>query len=666
MEKTKEKQHFIYLSKNPVKFAPVSKVNNAFFDDSNKQVFTVRSGGVTGVQVQGPTEELCQSFRMADKGPVVSIKLSPKQNVLAVQRSNFQLEFMNLKGKELDEVEYVHGSKNTSANIHGFIWTNSDELLLVTDQGIELIQVIPEKRSLKVLKSISNNINWFVSCPVSSIVFLALGPASTNMLPISYAQSGSLTKLPKFQVDPPGTPTKGKLLEKYVTVAILYGNTSLLVLHHPTQVSSHGSSSSQIVIYTVHRVLQTTRKTHILHLQCSGFFAISTVDNLILVHHQGSSSTLLFDIGGDSDGSDIMNVMPLVHPTSIRPCTISLPGQEPFQCQLYSANWVVFQPNIIIDAVLGFLWYVEIDLNVLINMDIPTERLVDFLLKRTSDKALLLLLCVLEKITDPCNKTKTDLKVISQVFDLINAPYRKQLNRLAQPHIATPAGQLSSHQTLPQDFGPEKLVIDQGIMYSYVFSKFPEKKCLDTYDGEFGIKVILEYLRSLNDYHIPVQELNDLLITCLLQEKHGLSRLHYLLQYRVLADSKPLACTLLSLENIYPPALQLSLDMLKRLGNADDEIMEILLHKQLILPTIRFARNVGLSDQLSARKFLEAAQATNNDTLFYSVYNFFEQRNQRLRGTTSFSESALCHSFVEHMKNLFPADKKIECKTTKN
>lgn len=104
------------------------------------------------------------------------------------------------------------------------------------------------------------------------------------------------------------------------------------------------------------RILHTTRKTHILHLQCSGFFAISTTDNLILVHHQGSSSTLLFDIGVENTCSDVANIKPFVNPTSIRPCTVTLPGQEPFQCQLYSANWVIFQPNIIIDAVLGFLW----------------------------------------------------------------------------------------------------------------------------------------------------------------------------------------------------------------------------------------------------------------------------------------------------------------------
>ena len=48
---------------------------------------------------------------------------------------------MNLKGKELDETPYVHGSKNTNAHIHGFIWAHTDEVLIVTDQGAELVQV---------------------------------------------------------------------------------------------------------------------------------------------------------------------------------------------------------------------------------------------------------------------------------------------------------------------------------------------------------------------------------------------------------------------------------------------------------------------------------------------------------------------------------------------
>jgi len=52
------------------------------------KVFAVRSGGATGVVVKGQQEHLNCTFRMEDKGPVQSIKFSPDQNILAVQRSN--------------------------------------------------------------------------------------------------------------------------------------------------------------------------------------------------------------------------------------------------------------------------------------------------------------------------------------------------------------------------------------------------------------------------------------------------------------------------------------------------------------------------------------------------------------------------------------------------
>lgn len=81
-------------------------------------------------------------------------------------------------------------------------------------------------------------------------------------------------------------------------------------------------------------------------------------------------------------------------------------------------------------------------------------------------------------------KNKKNLKRLGQIFDMINAPYRKQLNMLAEPHIATPAGLAFSSQTQPKDFGPDKIVIDQCLTYSHIFSKYPEKKCLESYDGK--------------------------------------------------------------------------------------------------------------------------------------------------------------------------------------
>lgn len=135
--------------------------------------------------------------------------------------------------------------------------------------------------------------------------------------------------------------------------------------------------------------------------------------------------------------------------------------------------------------------------------------------------------------------------------------------------------------------------------------------------------------------------------------KKAFYQLHQLLQYHAVSDSKPLACLLLSLENLYPAAHQLALDMLQRLGNAHEEIIEVLLSKNQILPALRYTRSVNKSDQVCARKFLEAAKSTNDPLLFHSVFKFFEQRNYRLYNSGDFPKSERCNVYVHYFKTLF-------------
>ncbi len=48
-------------------------------------------------------------------------------------------------------------------------------------------------------------------------------------------------------------------------------------------------------------------------------------------------------------------------------------------------------------------------------------------------------------------------------------------------------------------------------------------------------------------------------------------------------------------------------------------------------------RSVGAIDSMSARKFLDAANNTEDTMVFYTVFKFFEQRNIRLRGSAKFA-----------------------------
>lgn len=156
----------------------------------------VRSGGVMGVVVKGPTEnDQPINFRMEDHGPVISIKFSLNKKVLAVQRTTSSVEFMNFNGTSV-ETEYSQSCKKNS-NVLGFVWSQNNEVALVTDHGIELYLVIPEKRSLKHLKTTSVTVQWFVWCPQNKIALLASAHGS-HLQPVVFKR-GSVSKLPKVE-----------------------------------------------------------------------------------------------------------------------------------------------------------------------------------------------------------------------------------------------------------------------------------------------------------------------------------------------------------------------------------------------------------------------------------------------------------------------------------
>lgn len=96
---------------------------------------------------------------MEDRGPIISIKLSPNKNILAVQRSHpgqsATVEFVNFEDLASTDGHYSHTCKWKTAKILGFVWPKGNEIAVVTDHGVELFQVYPEKKQLKSLKTVS-------------------------------------------------------------------------------------------------------------------------------------------------------------------------------------------------------------------------------------------------------------------------------------------------------------------------------------------------------------------------------------------------------------------------------------------------------------------------------------------------------------------------------
>ncbi|XP_012226586.1 regulator of MON1-CCZ1 complex [Linepithema humile] len=639
--------YYLELSPDPIRFESVSCLTNVFFDDSKQQVFAVRSGGVTGVLVKGPDQNL--NFRMEDKGPVISIKFSPDMTVLAIQRTNTSVEFVNYSPVTgLDHIEYSQPCKGKNATIYGFVWTHGTEILVVTDHGVELFHVNPEKRNVRALKCLSLGVNWFVFCPKSYLVLLSSGTVG-NQIQALHVTPGNLHKLTKFEIEHSVTKA-GKLAvsERDVALAVLYGTPCIILLRHQPG-ANRSMGTAFVYVYTVQKMM-TIKKSHMLKLDVSGRFAINVVDNLIIVHHQASKTSMIFDImlSGVSDGT-VMHHTSVATAKPIKPFNLKVPGttlsDQMYQpCQLYSPNWVVFQPNIIIDVKLGCLWYIELRLEALVKLITDKVLLIEFLMQRSNAKQILI-----QVLQSFMTQLPVSLMEMPTIFDKLNSVYRNYLESEIQNQMGTPLQNNVKNVTTVAENFKYKLLLDQSDMYSHILSKFPE----NTIEPKMIIWVLLEYIRSLAEHGIPVQHyLHELVITTLVHRK-AYYQLHQLLQYHVVADSKPLACLLLSLENLYPAAHQLALDMLKRLGNAHEEIIEVLLSKGHILAALRYVRSVGMVDQVSARKFLEAAKAADDATLFHSVFKFFEQRNLRLHNTTAFTRGEHCQPYVQHFKFLF-------------
>jgi hypothetical protein len=189
------------------------------------------------------------------------------------------------------------------------------------------------------------------------------------------------------------------------------------------------------------------------------------------------------------------------------------------------------------------------------------------------------------------------------------------------------------------------VVVSQLDMYNHIFMPIEDAKHVEV---KYFSAVLIEYIRSLNYFLVPVEHYIYKLVIDVLIRNNRFYQLHQFLQYHIISDSPHVACQLLALEKIYPPTYQLALDMLKRLSSkrkvVREQIVEVLLTRQQFIPALRLIRN-SKDVSYSVPRFLDAAFTQNDNTLFYSVYKFFEKRGE-ITGVE-------CAPYVEAFNRLF-------------
>jgi len=186
------------------------------------------------------------------------------------------------------------------------------------------------------------------------------------------------------------------------------------------------------------------------------------------------------------------------------------------------------------------MWCLKLVLPPVINRITNACNLFDFLLRRKDSKATVLM--ALKKLLSPSNPNDCDVVTLGRVFDQLNECYRQQLDIEMQSQIAMPANMPSSTATV---LIQPNVVIDQKDLFTYVLTQFVgyDDPCKDDERDRFIVAIVNEYVRSLVQYHIPVQHfIYEMLIEAFVRLRQ-LYQLHQFFQYHAVADSKPLVTT---------------------------------------------------------------------------------------------------------------------------
>lgn len=316
-----------------------------------------------------------------------------------------------------------------------------------------------------------------------------------------------------------------------------------------------GQGSVEVVLYQIDDQ-KPAQKRHILRLNLQGKCALNVVDNLILIHHQQTKTTHAYDIEerskSQTDGFQAIHE-PLLSDLTVQPINVnwqllsSSISTSPTTIELYSQSWIVFLPNVIIDVKMGCLWFIVINLDYLLDVIPDRLLLIDILLRRANGKAaiLTLLRTILTSGASPSqfpvsNQPDTNsskiLDLWIEMIDRINRVYiENSPNRplLSQTDIHSVLQLFSSNTPLSSIGSTSTIQRTLSAASSDTISDETEHM----QSLKFAISIIIELIRSLNDFNIPVDYVIYELLVHLLVKNNQFFQLQQLIQYQVLTDS---------------------------------------------------------------------------------------------------------------------------------
>ncbi|GJY49256.1 regulator of MON1-CCZ1 complex, partial [Tanacetum coccineum] len=211
----------VYIQYPPLK-CKTDGSRGLFYDDGNRLLISATSDHVVSWKINPFTSEVAATTDTISEGPVLSVRYSLDSKLIAVQRSNREVQFWI---KETGET-FSQKSKSDSDSILGFFWTDCAvcDIVFVKTSGLDLYTYAPELKSLELIETKKMNVSWYIYTHESRLVLLASGMQCKSFTGYQLSSAGVI-RLPRFEMTMAKADVNSKpvLAAEDVHIVTVYG-----------------------------------------------------------------------------------------------------------------------------------------------------------------------------------------------------------------------------------------------------------------------------------------------------------------------------------------------------------------------------------------------------------------------------------------------------------
>jgi hypothetical protein len=146
-----------YILHPPLRF-DIPGALGVMYDDGNKMLLVPAQGCIYSWPATQQPPETKPTVHKVKEGPVLAVRFSLDRKFVAVQRSEYEMEIVDLERS----YAFRQRCKQKGERILGFFWSDSPvaDLVFVTSGGLEMYSLLQSRKGMRLMEVKRQDVSW--------------------------------------------------------------------------------------------------------------------------------------------------------------------------------------------------------------------------------------------------------------------------------------------------------------------------------------------------------------------------------------------------------------------------------------------------------------------------------------------------------------------------